>query len=307
MSTWAPNTDRVARTPWGRSRLGAAVIGIWIHHQADGAGHDSIDYMIGANPRDSHPTYAIDDDLDATVVGIVPPDLAPSSTFFVNDQYAVTVEIANTQGPPNWEVTHAALEQVAQIIAHHANESPRAGHPIERNQPGVTQAGFFVGYHSQVYATACPGPFVVDHIDWIVDRANEIRAGKTTGGGGSQTAPKPGKPAPAPAPSHVKPEKAPAFPLPSDWYFGPESGPQESVSGEHANRFGTVDELRAMLWRWQQRMEDRGWSLPTYGSDGRYGDETARVVRAFQKEKGLVVDGLIGPATWAAAWTEPVT
>jgi hypothetical protein len=59
-------------------------------------------------------------------------------------------------------------------------------------------------------------------------------------------------------------------------------------------------------------MKDRGWPITV---DGLYGPKgattpqgnTAEVVVAFQKEKGLTPDGLIGPATWAAAWSAPVT
>jgi peptidoglycan hydrolase-like protein with peptidoglycan-binding domain len=31
------------------------------------------------------------------------------------------------------------------------------------------------------------------------------------------------------------------------------------------------------------------------------------VCRQFQQEKGLSVDGLVGPKTWQESWTEPVT
>lgn len=303
MPTWAPHTKVVA-SGLGRSRSGTPVTGIWIHHQANGGGADAIGFMSHANPRGSHPTYATDK--AGNIFGIVHPNEMPSSTFAVNDIGAITIELANIAGAPGWEVPEAALESLAQIIAHHAAESPRANR-VERNVPGTTQGGFWVGTHNQVYATACPGPFVLGQLDRIIARANEILGGAPakpapSGGGGSK--PAPSKPKPAPKP---KPGKAPAFPLPADWYFGPENGPAESVSGKHANKYGTVDELRKMLWRWQQRMEDRGWSFPTYGSDGIYGDETRDVVRRFQAEKGLHVDGLIGPATWAAAWTEPVT
>jgi len=89
---------------------------------------------------------------------------------------------------------------------------------------------------------------------------------------------------------------APAFPLPWNWYFGPKSGPRESVSGYYSHR----EDLR----RWQQRMRDRGWTI---NPDGLYGDQTGDVAEAFQREKGLTVDRKIGPATWAAAWTAPVT
>ncbi|WP_203787818.1 peptidoglycan-binding domain-containing protein, partial [Longispora fulva] len=55
---------------------------------------------------------------------------------------------------------------------------------------------------------------------------------------------------------------------------------------------------------WQQRMSARGWSI---GVDGWYGPQSANVARQFQQEKGLVTDGIVGPQTWAAAWTAPIT
>lgn len=55
---------------------------------------------------------------------------------------------------------------------------------------------------------------------------------------------------------------------------------------------------------WQARMRERGWSLTV---DGIFGPGTLRVVKTFQAEKRLGVDGLIGPVTWNAAWTAPVT
>lgn len=104
------------------------------------------------------------------------------------------------------------------------------------------------------------------------------------------------QPAPAPAPPRPAAQPAPPFPLPRGWYFGPRSGPRESVSGYHGNGHH--------LATWQGRMRARGWDV---GVDGRYGPNTADVARRFQRGKGLAVDGLIGPATWAAAWTAPVT
>jgi peptidoglycan hydrolase-like protein with peptidoglycan-binding domain len=41
--------------------------------------------------------------------------------------------------------------------------------------------------------------------------------------------------------------------------------------------------------------------------DDQFGPESARVCRSFQQEKGLGVDGVVGPETWAAAWTTPIT
>lgn len=51
-------------------------------------------------------------------------------------------------------------------------------------------------------------------------------------------------------------------------------------------------------------MADRGWTLQ---ADGIFGPRTEQVVRNFQAEKGLRVDGVLGNRTWTAAWTEPIT
>ncbi|MEV7123299.1 peptidoglycan recognition protein family protein [Kitasatospora griseola] len=56
--------------------------------------------------------------------------------------------------------------------------------------------------------------------------------------------------------------------------------------------------------QWQQRMRDRGWRID---ADGWYGPASAEVARAFQSEKGLGADGVVGPRTWDAAWTAPVS
>lgn len=55
---------------------------------------------------------------------------------------------------------------------------------------------------------------------------------------------------------------------------------------------------------WQQRMADRGWRIAV---DGIYGKRSATVCRAYQREKGLSVDGIVGPITWRASWERPVT
>ncbi|MGC9379478.1 peptidoglycan recognition protein family protein [Streptomyces sp. MH13] len=55
---------------------------------------------------------------------------------------------------------------------------------------------------------------------------------------------------------------------------------------------------------WQQRMAARGWNI---GTDGVYGPQSRTVCLAFQREKGLTPDGIVGPATWQAAWASPVT
>lgn len=132
--------------------------------------------------------------------------------------------------------------------------------------------------HSDFVATSCPGDVLRKMV-----RDGSLMDGK---GGGS----------PSPAPDPKPGTKAPKYPLPPGYYFGPKSGPYYSISGYYSHR----EDLR----RWQRRMAERGWRID---ADGLYGDQTRGVAVAFQREKGLAVDGLIGPATWRAAWEAPVT
>jgi len=56
--------------------------------------------------------------------------------------------------------------------------------------------------------------------------------------------------------------------------------------------------------QWQGQMANRGWALSV---DGWYGLESLSICKTFQAEKGLRVDGVVGPSTWNAAWAAPVT
>ena len=108
----------------------------------------------------------------------------------------------------------------------------------------------------------------------------------------------------------------PAWPLPEGFYYGPAAGPLESVSGTGPNRAVPADVFQDQAGRWharglaawQARMIVRGWGelAGAGGADGRFGPITEKVVRQFQKAKGLDVDGKLGPRTHAAAWSEPV-
>jgi peptidoglycan hydrolase-like protein with peptidoglycan-binding domain len=115
--------------------------------------------------------------------------------------------------------------------------------------------------------------------------------------------PKPSKPTSKPAPTpHY------SFPLPSGYYFGPKGGPKESVSGYYGRSFKGVKD-RDWLKRWGVQMGKRGWNLKANlpsGNDGFFGPEYARFVKKFQADQGLRQDGKLGPATWRAAFENPV-
>jgi hypothetical protein len=112
-------------------------------------------------------------------------------------------------------------------------------------------------------------------------RDHKLLAGWTaTTGPGTTTPPKPKPPTP-------KPPAVPPFPGRVLAY----TPGRPLMSGQDVRQ-------------WQQRMKARGWNITV---DGVYGPKSRDIATAFQREKRLTVDGKVGPQTWRAAWTAPVT
>ena len=110
-----------------------------------------------------------------------------------------------------------------------------------------------------------------------------------------------------------KPETTfvPEFPLGrcrlhnKEMYFGNRMGPDHEVSG-YLQRELDGSRGHVGLQTFQKQMYGRGWT--SIGSpDGLYGAKTQRVVKLFQAQKGLAVDGKIGRITWDKAWTATIT
>jgi len=111
----------------------------------------------------------------------------------------------------------------------------------------------------------------------------------------------PGPPHPVPPVYPVPPNVVvPPFPLPAGQWYGPESPDPRNHSGM------TLPNGEPGLKVWQDQMLVRGWKA-IGAADGKFGVKTETVCRQFQSEKGLVVDGLVGPSTWHTAWAAPVT
>lgn len=203
------------------------------------------------------------------------------ANYRANDT-AISVESWDNADPDHLPWTEAQMERLVDIAvwAHRTHGIPLMW-CLDPDSPGI-------GYHSlfpdwSPVVKTCPGLARRPQVAQIIDRAVALVTGA----------------APAPAPMQAPVQRgvpAPPFPLPAGSYFGPRSGPRHSVSGYYS--------YRDALAYWQRRMNARGWAI---GVDGLYGPETAEITRKFQLEKHLVVDGLIGPATWAAAWTAPIT
>jgi hypothetical protein len=254
--SWYPKAAAIRDNGFGGSRNGQAITGVVIHHVA---GTSGLNYVANENSRNSHPTYHIA--RNGAVTGIVNPERRPFSTAGQPDPSAVTFEIDNSSTGGDWPISPESLDALIEVIVYHASQSPRAGKGFAKNVKGQAQQEFFIAWHSQYVATACPGPYIVSQLDYIVAECNKRAAGK------------PAKPTPAPA----KPTPAPAKP----------SSAKPALSGwlKLGSKGADVKYLQGALGLKQ---------------DGIFGPVTDRAVRAFQTQKRLKSDGIVGPKTWAA-------
>ena len=82
---------------------------------------------------------------------------------------------------------------------------------------------------------------------------------------------------------------------------GTKAPPYPGYSMSRKSHSRKVDEN---VRKFQQRLKERGWRVPVAG---KFDAATETVVRAFQREKKLVIDGVVGPNTWRMIWEAPVT
>ena len=97
--------------------------------------------------------------------------------------------------------------------------------------------------------------------------------------------------------SKPKTPDAPKFPFPKGHWMGVESSNPKNHSGYHAKD-------RAGIKVWQSRMKARGWTITV---DGRFGPQSERVAKQFQRQVKVAQDGLVGEVTFAKSWTAPIT
>lgn len=171
-------------------------------------------------------------------------------------------------GGPSDDVTSAQIEGVRELRA------------WLRKNHGL---GAGVRGHRDFLSTSCPG-----------SKAYALVKNGTFGKAPS------GSSSPSPGPGASKPVpgvKAPVFPLKSGHWFGPESSNSRNHSG-----YWAAD--RPHIRRVRDRLRERGWSV---AKGDRYDQALADVIRQFQREKKIGVDGLTGPQTWRFLWEAPVT
>ena len=149
---------------------------ITLHHMAGNMSLEAFGALVAKSSRQMSANYAIDTDGN---IGLFCPEADRSwcSSSRANDQQAITVEIANDGGAPDWHVSDAALEAAIRLCVD----------VCQRNgMPGLTWTGDSSGTltcHYMFTATACPGPYLKGKMAWIAAEVNRrLAAGQGAAG-----------------------------------------------------------------------------------------------------------------------------
>lgn len=139
-----------------------------IHHTATTADH--LDFFSRCNKRSSAPTFYLR--RDGSVIEVIRPGVKPSSTGVDWNWRSVAVETQNDTGAPEYSVTEAQLEELAQMIAWLATFD---GQTLDGVPVSFTIDREHVITHRETWSgTECPGPYLQARLDDIVARARGI-------------------------------------------------------------------------------------------------------------------------------------
>lgn len=150
-----------------RERKPGSVINRFIIHHTTNTGDES-PYFMRKNERSSCPTWYVTS--SGEVIEFIDPVKRPSSTGAAND-YSVAVETQNTSRAPDWGISEASHEAIAQIAAWLSKQSHLGPYKVDIKLDRT----HIIGHNEAgVNRTVCPGPSM--RMDWIVERAKEIAA-----------------------------------------------------------------------------------------------------------------------------------
>lgn len=139
-----------------------------IHHTGTTA--DQLDFFSRCNKRSSAPTFYLRH--DGSVIELIRPGAKPSSTGADWNWRSIAVETLDVTGAPDYMVTAAQLEELAQMIAWLATFD---GKTLDGVPVSFTIDREHVITHRETWSgTECPGPYLQARLDGIVTRAQQI-------------------------------------------------------------------------------------------------------------------------------------
>lgn len=138
---------------------------ITIHHCAGNCSVETMGSIFAPTSRQASSNYGVGTD-GRIGMYVEEKNRAWTSSNATNDQAAVTIEVANCGGAPDWKVSETALKALIELCVD----------ICERN--GIKElkytgdASGSLTRHNMFAATSCPGPFLQSKFPYIVEQVN---------------------------------------------------------------------------------------------------------------------------------------
>ncbi len=142
--------------------------------------------------RSASATYCIG--YDGDISQSVKEENAPwTSSNFDNDNRAITFEVANSTGAPNWEVSHKSYKALINLMVDCCKRNGKTkvvwlGNKEKSLAYKPKDNEMLMTVHRWFSSTACPGPYLMSKMD---DIANKVNAQLQKAGDSSQSTQKP--------------------------------------------------------------------------------------------------------------------
>lgn len=155
----------VKLSPHKRSRNGSSIKKITIHHCAVVNGSLEAIGRGFSGARVASSNYCIDSD-GKIAMYVEEQYRAITSSNTNNDQQAVTIEVMNCKGAPNWEVSDSAYASLIALCVDICKRNGIKALNFTGDATGnLTQHNYFA-------ATACPGPYLKSKFQDIANQVN---------------------------------------------------------------------------------------------------------------------------------------
>lgn len=296
-------TDVTILTNHYSSRNGTKIDKITIHHMAGNLSVETCGNVF--KNRQASANYGIGSD-GRVGCYVLEENRAWSTANPSNDRRAINIELANDGGSPEWHVSDNAINKCIDLCVDICKRNGIS----KLNYTGNTDGN--LTRHNMFMSTTCPGPYLQSKFPYIAEEVNKRLGGVT--------------PTPTPTPTgtiaYIQKtlNERYGYNLAVDNIAGSDTWKHLRMALQHELNVqfnaGLVEDgllgsasQRALsrvivrygakgniTWLIQAMLYCRGYN--TNGIDGVYGDGTKNAVYNFQKNNGLLADGICGKNTF---------
>lgn len=149
-----------------KSKRTKPITKITIHHMAGNLSVETCGNVFAPSSRQASSNYGIDSK-GRVGMYVEEKDRAWTSSNAANDQMAVTIEVANDGGAPNWHVSDTALAKLIELCTDicKRNGIKKLNYTGDKNG-NLTRHNMFI-------ATTCPGPYLQSKFEYIAKEVNK--------------------------------------------------------------------------------------------------------------------------------------